>query len=40
MTILSNEASADEIAAAEFPEGKRGMRTNVADQQDGLVLSP
>jgi pimeloyl-ACP methyl ester carboxylesterase len=40
MTILSNESSPDEIAAAEFPSEKRGMRTNVADQKGWLVLSP
>lgn len=40
MTILSAEYSADEIAEAEFPEEKAGMRTNVADQRGWLVLSP
>lgn len=39
-TLLSNQYSADEIAAAEFPSEARGMRTNVTDQQGWFVLSP
>ena len=40
MTILSNEYSDSDIAAAEFPSEKRGMRSNVEDQRGWLVLSP
>ncbi len=40
MTVISNEYSAEEIAAAEFPEERVGMRANVQDQRGWLVLSP
>ena len=40
ITVISNEYSNSEIAAAEFPEEKAGMKTNVADQRGWLVLSP
>ena len=40
MTVISNEYSTDEIAAAEFPEEKPGMRSNVEAQKGWLVLSP
>lgn len=40
ITVISNEYSSSEIAAAEFPEEKAGMKSNVADQQGWLVLSP
>lgn len=40
MTIMSNEYSADEIAAAEFAAERRGMSTNVDAQRGWLVLSP
>jgi pimeloyl-ACP methyl ester carboxylesterase len=40
VTVMSNEYSADEIAAAEYPSERRGMRTNVSDQRGWLVLSP
>ena len=38
--MISNRYSKDEIAAAEFPEEKPGMRTNVEAQKGWLVLSP
>ncbi len=40
VTVMSNEYSADEIAAAEHPSERQGMRTNVSDQRGWLVLSP
>ncbi len=40
MTVISNEYSADEVAAAEFPEERTGMRKNVQGQRGWLVLSP
>ena len=40
VTVISNEYSADEIAAAEFPEERPGMRRNVQAQRGWLVLSP
>ena len=40
VTVLSNEYSADEIASAEYPSERQGMRTNVSDQRGWLVLSP
>lgn len=40
ITVISNEYSAGEIAAAQFPSEARGMRSNVADQRGWLVLSP
>ena len=40
VTVISNRYSKTEIAAAEFPEEKPGMRTNVEEQQGWLVLSP
>ena len=40
MTVISNEYSAGEIAAAQFPSEARGMRNNVEDQRGWLVLSP
>jgi hypothetical protein len=40
VTIISNRYSKVEIAAAEFPEEKPGMRTNVENQKGWLVLSP
>ena len=40
VTIISNRYSKDEIAAAEFPEEKPGMRNNVKNQKGWLVLSP
>jgi pimeloyl-ACP methyl ester carboxylesterase len=40
VTVISNRYSKDEIAAAEFPEEKPGMRTNVEAQKGWLVLSP
>ena len=40
VTVISNEYSAEEIAAAELPEERLGMRTNVKVQRGWLVLSP
>ena len=40
VSVISNRYSKVEIAAAEFPEEKPGMRTNVEDQKGWLVLSP
>jgi pimeloyl-ACP methyl ester carboxylesterase len=40
VTIISNRYSKEEIAAAEFPEEKPGMRSNVKNQKGWLVLSP
>ncbi len=40
ITVLSNRYTADDIRAAEFPQERRGMRTNVAAQRGWLVLSP
>jgi pimeloyl-ACP methyl ester carboxylesterase len=39
-TLLSNEYSESQIAAAEFPGEKKGMRANVRNQQGWFVLSP
>ena len=40
VTIVSNGYSDEEIESATFPSERRGMRTNVRDQQGWLVLSP
>ncbi len=40
LTVISNEYSAGEIAAAEFPEERLGMRRNVQVQRGWFVLSP
>ena len=40
VTIVSNAYSSAEIDAAEFPSERKGMRTNVQDQQGWLILSP
>ena len=40
ITVISNEYGNSEIAAAEFPEEKAGMKTNVSDQRGWLMLSP
>ena len=40
ITVISNEYSNAEIAAAEFPEEKVGMKANVAAQRGWLALSP
>ena len=40
VTVMSNKYSADELAAAEYPSERQGMRTNVSDQRGWLVLSP
>ena len=40
ITVISNRYSKAEIAAAEFPSERRGMRANVEDQRGWLVLSP
>ena len=40
VTVISNEYSPEQIAAAEFPAEQRGMRTNVQDQSGWLTLSP
>ena len=39
VTIVSNSYSQGEIDAATFPSERRGMRTNVRDQQGWLILS-
>ena len=40
VTVISNEYSPEEIAAAEFPEEAAGMAGNVQAQRGWLVLSP
>ena len=40
VTVMSNEYSADEMAAAEYPSERQGMRTNVSAQRGWLALSP
>jgi pimeloyl-ACP methyl ester carboxylesterase len=40
VTVISNEYSAEEIAAAALASERRGMRSNVKDQRGWLVLSP
>ena len=40
VTVISNEYSAEEIAAAEFAAERPGMRSNVQDQRGWLVISP
>ena len=40
MTVISNEYSAEEIAAAEFASERQGMISNVEDQRGWLVISP
>ena len=40
VTVISNEYLAEEIAQAELPEERLGMRTNVKVQRGWLVLSP
>ncbi len=40
VTVISNRYSEDEIAEAEFPSERRGMETNVEQQQGWFVLSP
>jgi pimeloyl-ACP methyl ester carboxylesterase len=40
VTVISNRFSKVEIDAAEFPEERPGMRTNVENQKGWLVLSP
>jgi len=40
VTVMSNRYSADEIAAAQYPSERRGMRANVRAQRGWLVLSP
>ena len=40
VTVISNRYSPAEIAEAEFPSERRGMRRNVAEQRGWLVLSP
>lgn len=40
VTVISNEYSPEEIAAAEFPEEAAGMLENVQAQRGWLVLSP
>ena len=40
VTVMSNRYSADEIAAAQFPSERQGMRRNVSAQRGWLVLSP
>ena len=40
ITVISNRYSKAEIAAAEFPSERRGMRANVEEQKGWLVLSP
>ena len=40
VTVMSNRYSPEEIAAAQYPSERHGMRTNVADQRGWMVLSP
>jgi pimeloyl-ACP methyl ester carboxylesterase len=40
VTIITNRYSKEEVAAAEFPEERPGMRSNVKNQKGWLVLSP
>ena len=40
VTVISNEYTPEQIAAAEFASERRGMRTNVKDQKGWLILSP
>ena len=40
VTVISNEYTPEQIATAEFASERRGMSTNVKDQQGWLVLSP
>ena len=40
VTVMSNQYSAGEIAAAQYAAERQGMRTNVSDQRGWLVLSP
>jgi pimeloyl-ACP methyl ester carboxylesterase len=40
VTVISNEYTPEQIASAEFPSERRGMRTNVKDQKGWLLLSP
>ena len=40
VTVISNRYTKVEIAAAEFPEEKHGMRINAESQKGWLVLSP
>ena len=40
VTVISNKYSADEVAAAEFPEERPLLRKNVQRQRGWLVLSP
>ena len=37
---MSNRYSPEEIAAAQYPSERQGMRTNVSDQRGWMVLSP
>ena len=40
VTVMSNRYSPEEIAAAQYPTERQGMRTNVGDQRGWMVLSP
>lgn len=40
VTVMSNRYSGDEIAAAQYPSERQGMRANVSAQRGWLVLSP
>ena len=40
VTVMSNRYSSAEIAAAQYPSERQGMRTNVSDQRGWMVLSP
>ncbi|WP_243073972.1 alpha/beta fold hydrolase [Microbacterium sp. SS28] len=40
VTVISNQYTEDEIADAEFPSERRGMETNVEEQEGWFVLSP
>ncbi len=40
VTVISNEYSPEEIAAAEFESERQGMTSNVEDQRGWLVISP
>ena len=40
VTVISNQYSAQEIAAAELAAERPGMRSNVEDQRGWLILSP